>query len=182
MKTKNCQRCNKLIVKKRTHSIYTWENRVKYCSMSCRVESMRGQKASLSTRQKMSIAHLGNKSNTGRKLTEEHTRNMSEAIKGNNHWNWQGGLTGANHRLRNLIESKAWNKQVKTRDEYKCCINNKDCHGRLEAHHILGWAEYPELRYEINNGITLCRFHHPLNKKDEMRLSPYFKDLIALST
>ena len=48
-----------------------------------------------------------------------------------------------------------WSKGVKIRDNWKCKISNLDCKGRLEAHHILDWENYPELRYEINNGITL---------------------------
>jgi len=32
--------------------------------------------------------------------------------------------------------------------------------------------------YEVNNGITLCHFHHPRKRKDEIKLSPYFMELI----
>jgi len=81
--------------------------------------------------------------------------------RGENHPNWQGGITPINHKIRNSLESKAWIKSVKLRDGHKCKIGNKDCSGKLEAHHILSWSEYPELRYQINNGITLCHFHHP---------------------
>lgn len=42
-----------------------------------------GRVASAETRQKMSDAHLGNKSNTGRKLTEAHCANLSKARIGN---------------------------------------------------------------------------------------------------
>ena len=42
-----------------------------------------GVVASKETRQKMSIAHLGNPSNTGKKLSEETRRKLSEAHKGN---------------------------------------------------------------------------------------------------
>lgn len=72
-----------------------------------------------------------------------------------------------------------WRKQVWLRDNFKCKIVNPDCKGRLEAHHILSYTAYPELRYDINNGITLCHFHHPRKKIDEEKLSPYFKELIG---
>lgn len=75
--------------------------------------------------------------------------------------------------------NKQWSRSVKNRDGWKCRISNKDCSGRLESHHILGWKDHPELRYEVNNGITLCHFHHPRKRNDELRLSPYFQTLVA---
>lgn len=74
---------------------------------------------------------------------------------------------------------REWMISVKMRDSWKCKINNSDCNGRLESHHILNWADYPELRYEINNGITLCHAHHPRKREDEAKLSPFFQSLVA---
>lgn len=39
-----------------------------------------------------------------------------------------------------------------------------------------------KLRYDINNGITLCHAHHPRKRADEAKLSPYFKELVAETT
>ncbi len=41
------------------------------------------------------------------------------------------------------------------------------------------WREYPELRYNINNGITLCHAHHPRKREEEAKLSPFFQQLVA---
>lgn len=51
-----------------------------------------------------------------------------------------------------------WRKEVLKRDEYKCtkCNNKK----RLEAHHIKKFSKYKELRFELDNGITLCKECH----------------------
>ena len=59
---------------------------------------------------------------------------------------------------RNSDNYKRWRKEVYKRDGYTCqdCGTNKD----LQAHHIKHWQGYPELRYEIDNGITLCRRCH----------------------
>jgi hypothetical protein len=73
-----------------------------------------------------------------------------------------------------------WRKRVWLRDIFKCKMANPNCLGRIEAHHILGYTKYPELRYEVNNGITLCHFHHPRKRNDEMRLSPYFQELVGV--
>jgi hypothetical protein len=72
-----------------------------------------------------------------------------------------------------------WMLSIKKRDNWKCKINNQDCKGNLEAHHILSWRDYQELRYDINNGITLCHAHHPRKRIDEAKLSPFFQRIVA---
>ena len=74
-----------------------------------------------------------------------------------------------------------WLIKVRKRDKFRCKINNKDCSGNIEVHHILPWRDYPELRYDVNNGITLCKKHHPRKRKEEIRLSPYFTELLKIN-
>jgi hypothetical protein len=74
---------------------------------------------------------------------------------------------------------RCWSLSIKERDVWKCKINNSDCNGKLESHHILDWKNYPELRYDINNGITLCHAHHPRGREREAKLSPYLQSLVA---
>ena len=76
---------------------------------------------------------------------------------------------------------RGWMRQVKNRDGWRCKIFNQDCEGKLEAHHILNWAEYPELRYQVNNGITLCHAHHPRGRANEKRLETEFQQLVSVS-
>ena len=45
------------------------------------------------------------------------------------------------------------------RDEYNCAICSGGA-GRLEAHHIRPWISYPDLRFDVANGITLCDICH----------------------
>lgn len=73
---------------------------------------------------------------------------------------------------------KNWMLTVKKRDGWKCRIADVNCDGRLEAHHILNWIDYPELRYEINNGITLCQKHHPRGRVKESSMVNYFTQII----
>ena len=127
----------------------------------------------------------------GRKHTfknpEERSRKISEARKKyfqiHKPWNWKEdrSLLKKQNR-RNDPAYVDWRKRVWLRDNFKCRINNSDCSGRIEAHHILGWSKYPELRYEINNGITLCQAHHPRKRVDEQRLIPMFQELVVGQT
>mgnify|MGYP001596938537 CR=1 FL=1 len=77
--------------------------------------------------------------------------------------------------------SKQWRKQVIGRDNWSCRIADNNCDGRLEAHHILRWVDSPDLRYDINNGITLCHAHHPRKRAEEKRLAPLFQRLVSVS-
>lgn len=81
---------------------------------------------------------------------------------------------------RNNPEYKQWRNAVFKRDNHNCRINNCDCNGKVNAHHILSWREYPELRYIINNGITLCHYHHPRRRDEEQKLIPFFKSMVEV--
>ena len=62
-----------------------------------------------------------------------------------------------NHRDPKLVK---WRKTIKKRDRYRCQFPNCKNNQKLEAHHIYPWATYPALRYDIKNGLTLCRQCH----------------------
>lgn len=83
-----------------------------------------------------------------------------DAIRGKNHYNWKGGITPKEVLLRKSIQARQWTLSVFRRDNFACraCGQRRD----LQAHHIFHWSECPSLRYDIENGITLCRFHHKL--------------------
>lgn len=54
-----------------------------------------------------------------------------------------------------------WRSFIFERDSWTC----QTCHKRgvyLEAHHIKSWAHFQDLRYDTNNGVTLCRDCHAL--------------------
>ena len=162
--------------------------------------AFKGRKHSEKTRRKMSIAHKLNPikfwlgkiftkehkkkisiSNTGKVLSEETKRKISEGHSGKNNYRWIKDRSILLKNQRNDPEYKQWVKKVKKRDNNICRINNKDCSGYCEVHHILNWSEYPELRYEVNNGITLCQAHHLRKRAEEKRLIPFFQELVSVS-
>ena len=78
---------------------------------------------------------------------------------------------------RRTSKYRDWRLEVLNRDNHVCKIGT-NCQGRLEVHHILSWREYPELRYVVSNGITLCSSHHPRGKIKETEMSFLFKELL----
>lgn len=87
-----------------------------------------------------------------------HRENMNWMI-GEKNKNWKGGITPINKALRDSFEYEEWRKNVFERDLYTC----RNCGivgGYLEADHIKPFAYYPLLRFDLNNGRTLCKLCH----------------------
>jgi hypothetical protein len=87
-------------------------------------------------------------------------------------------------RLKSCLTSRSaahllWSRAVKRR--FKTCVlaSLKNCSGRLEAHHIRSWTLHEKLRYDVDNGITLCHKHHPTKTTEAIALEPIFKQIVA---
>ena len=78
-------------------------------------------------------------------------------------------------KVRNFEDPKyiEWRKKVYKRDKYKCQFPGCKLRKRLNAHHIRRWADFPTLRFILENGITLCQTHHKMiqGHEDEYALS-----------
>jgi len=92
---------------------------------------------------------------------EEWRKKVSESNSGSKHWNWKGGVTAENYRRRNTAQYKEWTKSVLKRDRWTCqsCLIHGQ-RGEIIAHHIVPWSENESLRFEVSNGVTLCRACH----------------------
>lgn len=78
---------------------------------------------------------------------------------GKSHWNWKGGISNENHVIRNSARYKNWRSSVVKRDKFvcrKCGQHTKILH----AHHVKKFSEFPELRFDVENGVTLCKKCH----------------------
>lgn len=85
--------------------------------------------------------------------------------------NWKGGVSDKNNLIRTSKKYKNWRKKIFKRDDWTC----QKCGSRsgknkaviLHAHHIKPFALYPDLRFNLENGITLCKKCH--NKEPKGR-------------
>lgn len=107
-----------------------------YCSKKCNGIGFRGRLVSIETRRK-----------------------LSDGQKGEKGWNWQGGKTSWRNEIYNSLDWKLWREAVFERDNYTCQMCGQHG-GRLEANHIKKFSDYPDLRFEVSNGITLCKPCH----------------------
>ena len=87
------------------------------------------------------------------------------ATRGSKHWNWKGGITSSIELLRTKSKWKIWRELVFLRDNFTCQNPNCSyCHNKqgvmLHPYHIKPIRLFPELVFDINNGITYCADFH----------------------
>lgn len=147
----------------------------------------RGHVISEETKSKMRLARLRNPTKywLGKKMDEAHKAKLSanhkgmsgkrqplsqrKAVSGENNWNWKGGITPLNHKIRASLRYKDWRSTVFHRDDYSCVL----CGVRgveLNADHIRAFSTIlrehgvstlvasfacDEL-WDTDNGRTLC--------------------------
>jgi len=81
--------------------------------------------------------------------------------RGVKHHAWKGGVTPEHNRLRGSLEYIIWRNEVYKRDNWTCRICGIHCQkGNIVAHHIKKFSNFPELRFLVENGLTLCRKCH----------------------
>ena len=84
---------------------------------------------------------------------------MSVRFSGSGSNFWKGGVSKPNELQRKNAAYRAWRTAVFERDDYTCQICGQRG-GKLQADHILRFAEYPDRRLDVANGRTLCLSCH----------------------
>lgn len=154
----------------------TEETRKKLSIASSRPRPWQKNRMTEEVKQKLSLSHKGKKTyemteeirnkislaktgKPGHKHTEEDRKKMSEIAKkrvlDGRHNCFKGGITSINKTIRKSVEYKLWRESVFKRDNWTCIwcgIRGLE----LNADHIKPFALFPELRFAIDNGRTLC--------------------------
>jgi hypothetical protein len=136
--------------------------------------SRKGIKTPLDVRIKISKAGIGrvvsektrnkiSKTKKGHIVSKETREKISKANNGkntgSNSHSWRGGITPINKSIRNSTDYMLWRKSCFERDNFTCQKTGQ-YGGKLEIHHINNFEDFPELRFAIDNGITLSKESH----------------------
>jgi 5-methylcytosine-specific restriction endonuclease McrA len=107
----------------------------------------------------------------------EGRRKKSISHLGKKNYFWKHGKTEELKLIRRGIEYRLWREAVFARDNWTC----KYCGSRgcdLQSHHIKSFTHYPELRFAIDNGETVCLDCH--KKTDNYSGHSSYKGMLAL--
>lgn len=92
---------------------------------------------------------------------ECYQENIGQYFSGENNWNYNPDLTEEERIVgRNYPKYEEWRTAVFQRDDFTCQSCFDDTGGNLIGHHILNYTANPDLRTEVDNGITLCKDCH----------------------
>lgn len=92
--------------------------------------------------------------------SEETKELLSKTRLGDKNPAWKGGVTPLNHSLRTSRQYKNWRTSIFEKDNYSCVLcGTRNGNGKsifLQADHIKPFSQFPELRFNLDNGRTLC--------------------------
>lgn len=140
--------------------------------------AMTGRSISAAGRLRISQSKIGK---SWGQHTEEMKQHFSEIRTGSKSPAWKGGITDLRKIERAKRPYRMWRTNVFQRDGYKCRMSNcSTISTYIEAHHIKPFTKYPTLRYDVQNGITLCRPHHARTIRRESHFESMFYQILDI--
>ena len=162
---KICETCNSLFLKATNESVINFQTKRKHCSFACRGVAQKGVPLSEDRRKKMMGRIPVNKQPPVKFNCEECSKPVERLFNRRDAERFcslqcandfrDEGKTSENKRIRQTNAYKAWRTLVFERDDYTC-QHCEERGGQLHADHIKPFAFFPDLRFEVANGQTLC--------------------------
>lgn len=189
IKLYTAQRCKSCATRHRYKTMLPEKRKALAKAISAR---MMGNKHSPLAILKNRLAHFGRKqspdtvakrkatmSSWSKERKELWLQRISAALSGPNSYRWKGGKTPHNTKIRTSREYRYWRDAVFARDCYTCNLCGlKSGNGKavtLNADHIKPFALFPELRFDISNGRTLCIDCHKTTPNYGGKAVTYYK-------
>lgn len=140
-----------------------WERTIKGKCLICEKPLTKGRRKVCSNSCRYVLKGIQNKdkgnkppSRKGKPWPPGQYEKFKEKMSGECNPNWRGGIGRHRSKTKEYYE---WQRAVFERDNYTC----QECKKRgvrLNAHHVKGWKDHLELRYDVDNGLTLCVLCH----------------------
>jgi|SRR3972149_769583 len=154
---------NKLCeVCKKEFSVYPVFEKQRFCSRRCKGLFMRGKPSCM----------LGKKNPNASKNPQVFKKGSipwnkgKEHLRGSKNPNWKGGIDEEHKRIKQTAEYKEWRNKIYKKYKWTCVECKIHCNSKIiTAHHIKEFYAYPEYRFDVNNGIVLCRKCHILKHR-----------------
>ena len=115
----------------------------------------------------------------GKKLSIERRIKTSAIQQGIPVGQWKGFKSPILLRIRKSSEMKQWREKIFERDDWTC----QECYirgKRLHVHHIRKFSKFSSLRFDVNNGISLCKSCHDKILWKEDNFIEYFENKIQV--